>query len=131
MPDRIYLDIDIINMRFGYSDTNTVSDVEYPDLDTDRSKPLETDSVLNTVGKYTYRFHPWFRPQGTSQPSYARSPGGWGFLCDSVRSLTQYNIRVWTDETLKSPSSAAAAAATPVVHHRWSPSLLLRHLAGG
>jgi hypothetical protein len=31
-------DIDIINMRFEYSDTDTVSDIEYPDLDTDNSK---------------------------------------------------------------------------------------------
>ena len=40
MPDRIRLDIDIINMRFEYSDTDTVSDVGYPDSDTDRSQPL-------------------------------------------------------------------------------------------
>jgi hypothetical protein len=40
MPDRIHLDIDIINMRFGYSDTDTVFDVEYLDSDTDRSKSL-------------------------------------------------------------------------------------------
>ena len=40
MPDRIRLDIDIINMRFEYSDTDTVSDVEYPDSDMDRFKPL-------------------------------------------------------------------------------------------
>jgi len=32
------LDIDIINMRFEYSDT--VSDVGYPDSDTDRSQLL-------------------------------------------------------------------------------------------
>ena len=38
MSDMIRLDIDIINMRFEYSDM--VSDVEYPDLDTDRSQPL-------------------------------------------------------------------------------------------
>jgi hypothetical protein len=37
MSDRIRLDIDIINMRFEYSDTDTVSDVGYPDSDTDRS----------------------------------------------------------------------------------------------
>jgi hypothetical protein len=36
MPDKIQLDIDIINMRFGYLDTDTVSDIEYPDSDTDR-----------------------------------------------------------------------------------------------
>ena len=40
MPDMIQLDIDIINMRFEYLDTNMVSDVEYPDSDTDKSKPL-------------------------------------------------------------------------------------------
>ena len=40
MSDRIQLDIDIINMRFEYSDTDTVSDVGYPDSDTDRSQPL-------------------------------------------------------------------------------------------
>ena len=35
---RIQLDIDIINIRFKYSDT--VSDVEYPDSNTDRFEPL-------------------------------------------------------------------------------------------
>jgi hypothetical protein len=40
MPDMIRLDVDIINMRFKYSDTDTVSDVEYLDSDTDISKPL-------------------------------------------------------------------------------------------
>ena len=40
MSDRIRLDIDITNMRFKYSDTDTVSDVGYPDSDTDRSQPL-------------------------------------------------------------------------------------------
>jgi len=35
MTDTIRLDIDIVNMRFDYSDTDTVSDVEYPDSDTD------------------------------------------------------------------------------------------------
>ena len=58
MSDRIRLDIDIINMRFEYSDTDTVSDVGYLDSDTDRSQPLSMDSVSNTVGKYPYRFHP-------------------------------------------------------------------------
>ena len=38
--DMIRLDFDIINMRFEYSDMDTVSDVEYPDSDTDRSQPL-------------------------------------------------------------------------------------------
>ena len=36
MPDRIRLDIDIINMWLEYSDMDTVSDVEYPDSDMDR-----------------------------------------------------------------------------------------------
>jgi hypothetical protein len=42
MPDRIRLNVDIINMRFKYSDTDTdtVSDVGYPDSDTERSEPL-------------------------------------------------------------------------------------------
>ena len=40
MSDRIQLDIDIINMRFEYSDMDMVSDVGYLDLDTDRSQPL-------------------------------------------------------------------------------------------
>jgi hypothetical protein len=40
MSDMILLDIDITNMRFEYSDTDTVSDVEYPDSDMDRSEPL-------------------------------------------------------------------------------------------
>ena len=40
MPDRIRLDVDIINMRFDYLDTDTVSDVEYLDSDTDRFEPL-------------------------------------------------------------------------------------------
>jgi hypothetical protein len=42
MPDRIRLNVDIINMQFKYSDTDTdtVSDVEYPNSDTDRSEPL-------------------------------------------------------------------------------------------
>jgi len=40
MSDKIRLDVDIINIRFKYSDTNTVSDVEYSDSNTDRSEPL-------------------------------------------------------------------------------------------
>ena len=44
MSDMIRLDINIINMRFEYldtdTDTDTVSDVGYPDSDTDRSQPL-------------------------------------------------------------------------------------------
>ena len=44
MPDRIRLDVDIINVIIGYgfeySDMDTVSDVEYSDSNTDRSEPL-------------------------------------------------------------------------------------------
>jgi hypothetical protein len=40
MLDRIRLDVDIINMRFKYSDTDMVSDVEYSDSDTNISEPL-------------------------------------------------------------------------------------------
>ena len=40
MSNRIRLDINIINMRFEYSDTDTVSDVGYPDLDIDRFQLL-------------------------------------------------------------------------------------------
>ena len=40
MSDRIRLDIDIINMRFEYSDTDMVSNVGYPDSDKDRSQSL-------------------------------------------------------------------------------------------
>jgi hypothetical protein len=40
MPDKIRLDVDIINIRFKYSDTDTISDVEYSDSDTDISEPL-------------------------------------------------------------------------------------------
>jgi hypothetical protein len=40
MPDMIRLDIDIINIRFEYSNMDTVSDVEYSDSDMDRSEPL-------------------------------------------------------------------------------------------
>jgi hypothetical protein len=57
MSDRAWLDIDIINIRFEYSDTEvSESDVEYLDSDTDWSKPMNLDS--NTVGKYRYRFLP-------------------------------------------------------------------------
>jgi hypothetical protein len=42
MSDRIRLDIDVINMRFEYSDTDmdTVSDIEYPDSNADIYQPL-------------------------------------------------------------------------------------------
>jgi hypothetical protein len=40
MPDRIRFDVDIINMRFEFSDADIESDVKYPDSNTDRSEPL-------------------------------------------------------------------------------------------
>jgi hypothetical protein len=40
MPDKIGLDVNTINIRFKSSDTDIVSDVEYADSDTDRSKSL-------------------------------------------------------------------------------------------
>jgi len=40
MSDKIGLDVDIINIRFKYLDTDTVSDVEYSDSEMDRSEPL-------------------------------------------------------------------------------------------
>jgi hypothetical protein len=40
MPDRIRLDVDIINMRFKHLDTDTVLDIRYPDPDTERSESL-------------------------------------------------------------------------------------------
>jgi len=35
MSDNIRLDIDIINIRFKYSDTDTISDIEHSDSNTD------------------------------------------------------------------------------------------------
>ena len=40
MSDKIGLDIDIMNLRFKYSDMDMVSDVEYSDSNTDKSKSL-------------------------------------------------------------------------------------------
>ena len=40
MSDNIGLDVDIINIRFKYSDMNMISDVEYLNSDMDRSKSL-------------------------------------------------------------------------------------------
>ena len=40
MSDKIQLDVDNINIWFKYSNTDTLSDVEYSDSDTDRSEPL-------------------------------------------------------------------------------------------
>ena len=39
MSDKIQLDVDIINIRFKYSNMDMVSDVEYSNSDIDRSKP--------------------------------------------------------------------------------------------
>jgi hypothetical protein len=38
MSDKIGLDVGILNILFKYLDTDTVSDVEYSDLNTDRSE---------------------------------------------------------------------------------------------
>jgi hypothetical protein len=38
MVDMIQMDIDILNMRFEYSDSDMVWDFEYPDLDIDGSE---------------------------------------------------------------------------------------------
>jgi hypothetical protein len=40
MSDRIWMDIDIINMWFEYLDTDMVSNVEYLDSDMENSKLL-------------------------------------------------------------------------------------------
>jgi len=40
MSDKIGFDVDIINIRFKYSHTDTVSYVEYSNSDTDKSKSL-------------------------------------------------------------------------------------------
>jgi hypothetical protein len=40
MPDRIRLDVDIINIRVKYSDMDLISDAEYPNSDAGRSEPL-------------------------------------------------------------------------------------------
>jgi len=40
MSDKIGLDVDIINIRLKYSNTDTKSDVEYSNSNTDRSEPL-------------------------------------------------------------------------------------------
>ena len=40
ISDKIRLDVNIINIRFKYSDTVMVSDIEHSDSDTDRSEPL-------------------------------------------------------------------------------------------
>jgi len=42
MSDKIRLDVDIINIRFKYSDTDTVSDVEYLDSDLNRSTRIRS-----------------------------------------------------------------------------------------
>ena len=40
ISDKIGLDVDIINIQFKYSNTDTESDVEYSDSNTDKSKLL-------------------------------------------------------------------------------------------
>jgi hypothetical protein len=58
IPDKIRLDIDIINIRFEYLYTDTVSDIKYPDSNTDIFEPFKINSVSNTIRKYLYHFHP-------------------------------------------------------------------------
>jgi hypothetical protein len=53
MPDMIRFDVNIINIRFEYSDTDTVSNVEYLNSDTDISEPLSIDLISNTVRNRT------------------------------------------------------------------------------
>ena len=48
MSDKIRLDVDIINIQFKYSDTDTVSDVEYSDSDTDRSEAKRIRSQIRS-----------------------------------------------------------------------------------
>jgi len=52
------MDIDIVNMRVKYSNTNTntVSDIKYPDSDMDISEPLLTNSISNMVKKKSVSF---------------------------------------------------------------------------
>jgi len=40
MSDKKRLDVDIINIRFKYWDTNTVLDIKYSNSDIDRSEPV-------------------------------------------------------------------------------------------
>jgi hypothetical protein len=40
ISDKIQLNVDIINIRFKHSDTNTISDIEYSSSDKDTSEPL-------------------------------------------------------------------------------------------
>jgi len=53
--DKIRLNINIINIRFKYSNM----DPAYSD--TDKFEPLQTNSVSNTIRKYPYRYHPYPR----------------------------------------------------------------------
>ena len=48
MSDKMLLGIDITNMQVEYLDTDTVSDIEYPDSDTDRSEPLRIQSRIRS-----------------------------------------------------------------------------------
>ena len=88
MSDKIWLDVDIINIWFKYSNTDTVSDVEYSDSNTDRSKPCKWIR-WNTVGKYVFITtgssrlvidRIGARPQGQGEvPVQARWCGGVGY----------------------------------------------------
>jgi len=42
ISDKIWLDVDIINIQYKYSDKNTVSDIEHSDSDTVTPKKIFT-----------------------------------------------------------------------------------------
>ena len=73
MSDKIGLDVDIINIRFKYSDTNTVSDVEYSNSNKDRPESvavsLSSSAVPPTWGPYAH--HPF--PREKQKPSVRAS----------------------------------------------------------
>jgi len=52
ISDRKRLDIDFINIRFEYSDMNTISDIEYLDSDTDRFKPQKIFIPFSPIFTY-------------------------------------------------------------------------------
>ena len=70
MPDRIGIEANIINMRFEYSDIDIISDIEYPNSDTNRYKHFYTDSISNTIGKYPYCFNHTHHDQARSKKKH-------------------------------------------------------------
>ena len=59
ISDKIRLDVDIINIRFKYSNTDTVSDIKHSDSDTDRLQTHLNEFGLEYGRKYPYHFHPY------------------------------------------------------------------------